>query len=134
MDESSNNGSNIERGGQLTSERVVETLPVAASEAVIDQPKDNQPATVTPKISATDVAAAIAAMPAPAGTPLAPAPAVPIMAADVDKIEKEWVDAAEEVIRRNATAPYAEEEGIENLQVEYLKRRYGKVVDKKPSQ
>ncbi len=79
--------------------------------------------TPQPKMSAADVAAAIAATPA-VGSPL-PVGTSPVSAADVDVIEPEWVDKAEEVVRAHQGDPYAEEEAIEELQQDYLKKRYG---------
>jgi hypothetical protein len=59
-----------------------------------------------------------------------PTVSVPLEAADVDVIEPEWVDKAEQVVAQTAGNPFAEEEGIENLQVDYLKQRYGHEVKK----
>ncbi len=56
----------------------------------------------------------------------------PELADDVDVIEKEWVDRAEEVIKDTAGDPHAEEEGFEDLQVDYQKKRYG--IDIKPAE
>jgi len=66
-------------------------------------------------------------------TPVAPTPVptatgTPATADDVDVIEKEWVDAAQAVVAKNAEDPHAEEEGFEDLQVDYLKKRYGKDI------
>lgn len=88
-----------------------------------------QPAVVKPQLNATDVAAAIAAMPAPAG-PFTAALPVPTAAADEDLIEPEWVSKTEEVIAQNSGNPYAEEEAIEDLQIDYLQKRYGHIVKK----
>ena len=68
-------------------------------------------------------------------TPINQAPsAVPmsqdLLANDVDVIEKEWVDVAEQVVRDTADDPHAEEEAVENLQVDYMKKRYGKDIKK----
>lgn len=52
----------------------------------------------------------------------------PMIADDVDVIEKEWVDLAQAEIKRTAGDPYAEEEAIEALQIQYLKQRYGKEI------
>jgi hypothetical protein len=46
----------------------------------------------------------------------------------VDVIEKDWVDAAEEVVKNTRDDPYRQEEAVESLQVDYLKKRYGKDV------
>jgi hypothetical protein len=85
-------------------------------------------------LTRAQVAAAIAAMPGPTGAvPTVQAPAV---ANDQDVVEPEWVDAAEKVIAQTANNPYQEEEAFEDLQVDYLKKRYNHDVkkpdDKKP--
>lgn len=79
-----------------------------------------------PQLTAADVAAAIAAAPNP--TPPAPAGSnvpLPGTAADVDVIEPEWVTKAESVVQQHVGDPYGEEEAIEELQQDYLKKRYG---------
>ena len=77
-------------------------------------------ASVAPKLTPNDVAAAIAAVPGP--SPTTPAP---VMAADVDVIEPEWVAKAESVVAEHQGDPYGEEEAIEKLQQDYLQKRYG---------
>jgi hypothetical protein len=88
----------------------------------------NGPAAATPqaKLSPADVAAALAAVPGPA----APGGVVPTptAAGDVDVIEPEWVDKAEEVIEMHQGDPYGEEEAVEDLQKDYLLKRYGHQV------
>lgn len=56
----------------------------------------------------------------------------PAVAGDVDVIEKEWVDAAEKVVKTSAEDPHKEEEGFENLQVGYLKKRYNTDIKRPP--
>lgn len=116
------------------------------------QPTPEQlPATQVPEIPAAPVPEAPAPVPAvppsasaalpvlpPADAvapvaPVAPAPivgAAPAAAADVDVIEKEWVDKAEADVKRTAGDPHAEEEAIEELQIDYLEKRYDHRVDK----
>lgn len=60
-----------------------------------------------------------------------PAPAVndnPLVAADEDLIEKEWVEKAKKVISETKNDPYAQEQAVSRLQADYLNKRYGKVV------
>lgn len=78
-----------------------------------------------PRLSAADVAAAIAATPAVGAPPLVHPSGTPLVAGDVDVIEPEWVDKAEAVVKENQGDPYAEEEAIEKLQEDYLQKRYG---------
>ena len=81
------------------------------------------PLPVIPDVQAVQQAAAQAPA-APAGT------GNPAIADDVDVIEKEWVDKAEEVIGKTAGNPHAEEEAVEDLQIDYMKKRYNKDVKK----
>lgn len=86
---------------------------VEPAQAPLPTPSPAQPAFPTPTV------------PAPTGS--TPSPAA---ADDVDVIEKEWVDAAESVVKQHGDDPHAEEEGFEDLQVDYLKKRYGKDIKK----
>lgn len=68
-----------------------------------------------------------------ASQPAAPAPQPapnPAVANDVDVIEKEWVDQANKIIEQTQDDPYVEEEAVEALQIDYLKKRYGHDVKK----
>ena len=101
------------------------TIGASPAPSAQAQPAASQP---TAKLSRDDVSAVIAAVPGPNG----PSGAVPTptMASDVDVIEPEWVDKAEEVVRAHQGDPYGEEEAIEDLQQDYLQKRYGyKVSD-----
>jgi hypothetical protein len=106
--------------------------PTAAPETAPQQPapaapqNTGQPAAAQPPLTANDVAKAIAAAP----MPVAPVVPVPQTAADQDVVEPEWVDAAEQTIAHTAGNPYAEEEAVETLQTDYLKKRYGHEVKK----
>jgi hypothetical protein len=82
----------------------------------------NAGAPAEPKLTAAQVAAAIAATPAPG---VAPTTQTPVLAGDVDLIEPEWVDKAEAIVRAHNGDPYGEEEAIEELQEDYLQKRYG---------
>jgi len=95
----------------------------------VQQQNAGQPPAQAPRLTADDVAKAIAAAP----MPKAPVVATPQIAADQDVVEPEWVDAAEQVITQTAGNPHAEEEAVENLQIDYLKKRYGHEV-KKPEE
>lgn len=68
--------------------------------------------------------AAASAVPAPAAASLPGMPA-PAVAGDVDVIEAEWVDKAEDVVQTHQGDPYGEEEAVEALQEDYLQKRYG---------
>ena len=75
-----------------------------------------------------------------AGTPAAPIAPVaipttpvitsvnsgPAVAGDEDVIEKEWVDKAKKIIDETKDDPYARTNRINELQVDYLHKRYNK--------
>lgn len=52
----------------------------------------------------------------------------PIAAADDDVIEKEWVDKAKHIILETKDDPHARTSKVNELQKDYLKKRYGKVL------
>lgn len=109
-------------------------------------PAEAAPQPVAPEVAPAGSAAAPVAVPAPlpvapAATPqsqtpdqapAAPAPAAsgPQIAEDVDVIEKEWVDKAEQIVKSTVGDPHAEEEAVEDLQIDYMKKRYGKDIKK----
>jgi hypothetical protein len=49
----------------------------------------------------------------------------PIAANDDGLIEKEWVNKAKAIISNTRNDPYMREEKVNELQVDYLKKRYG---------
>lgn len=53
---------------------------------------------------------------------------MPIIAADEDLIEKEWVDRAKKIIAETKDDPYKREQEVKRLQVDYVKKRYGKSI------
>jgi hypothetical protein len=113
-----------------------EGQPVGSKESLTGQvvpAPENTPApinspsgVVQPTLTASDVAAAIAATPTVGAqaNPVASTPS-PSLAGDVDVIEPEWVDKAEAAVREHHGDPYGEEEAIEKLQEDYLQKRYG---------
>jgi hypothetical protein len=52
----------------------------------------------------------------------------PALASDDDLIEKEWVDKAKKIISETKNNPYQQEEDVSKLQIDYLKKRYGKKI------
>lgn len=78
-----------------------------------------------------------ASMPQPAPvapqTPSAPAvstadSATPLVADDVDVIEKEWVDKAKKIVSSTKEDPHAQEQQVSRLQADYLMKRYNKQI------
>lgn len=92
------------------------------------------PPTAQPTPVPVSVDAVMAAVDA-GGAPIASSPQMgPAVAADVDVIEKEWVDKAEDIIAKTAGDPHAEEEAIEDLTIDYMKKRYDKDIAKSGDQ
>ena len=54
--------------------------------------------------------------------------ATPLVAADEDLIEKEWVDKAKEIIQHTRDDPHARTQKVNELQRDYLQKRYNRVV------
>lgn len=54
--------------------------------------------------------------------------ATPLVAADQDLIEKEWVDRAKEIIDQTKDDPHVRTKKVNELKNDYLQKRYGKVV------
>jgi hypothetical protein len=50
----------------------------------------------------------------------------PTVANDDDLIEKEWVDKAKKIIADTQDDPYRREQEVNKLQIDYLRKRYGK--------
>lgn len=53
---------------------------------------------------------------------------IPDIANDDDLIEKEWVDKAKKIIAETKDDPYKREIEISKLQIEYIRRRYGREI------
>jgi len=52
----------------------------------------------------------------------------PSVAADDDLIEKEWVDKAKKIVNDTKNDPHQREKAVNKLQVDYLKKRYGREI------
>ena len=57
---------------------------------------------------------------------IAPASDSPLIAADEDVIEKEWVDRAKKIIGETKDDPFARSNRVNELQKAYLQKRYSK--------
>jgi hypothetical protein len=120
-------GQGVEAAPQPAAPEVAPAAPQGAPQAAPAQ----QPAQIPNVPPQAGVPAQGAPTPDPA--PATATGGVPAGAADVDVIEKEWVDQANKVIDQTKDDPYTEEEAVEALQQDYLKKRYGHDV-KKPGQ
>ena len=54
--------------------------------------------------------------------------AAPLLASDDDLIEKEWVDKAKKILAETRDDPYKREYEISRLQIEYIRKRYGREI------
>lgn len=50
----------------------------------------------------------------------------PLVANDDDLIEKEWVDRAKKIVSETQNDPYRRDEEVGKLQVDYMKKRFGR--------
>lgn len=54
--------------------------------------------------------------------------AMPQVANDDDLIEKEWVDKAKKIVAETKDNPYGRDEAVNKLQVDYIKKRFGREI------
>lgn len=114
----------------------VPTLPPLDARFERGQERVEQAAEGGARVS--DAAAAATAAATPVVVPAQPAPpptttaqpssTTPLVAGDEDLIEKEWVDKAKEIIEQTKDDPHARTQKVNELQRDYLQKRYGKVV------
>ena len=93
-------------------ERASEQLQQPA-QPTVDPASIALPTPVLPSVSQDDASAK-------------PSDDAPAEAADEDLIEKEWVDKAKQIIAETKEDPHEREKEVGKLQVDYLKKRYGK--------
>ncbi len=53
---------------------------------------------------------------------------LPLVAADEDLIEKEWVDKAKKIIQETKDDPYRREQEVKKIQIDYVRKRYGREI------
>ena len=51
-----------------------------------------------------------------------------LIANDDDLIEKEWVDKAKKILAQTKDDPYKREKEVSKLQIEYVRKRYGRII------
>ena len=51
-----------------------------------------------------------------------------LIANDDDLIEKEWVDKAKKILAQTKDDPYKHEKEVSKLQIEYVRKRYGRII------
>lgn len=112
----------------------VPTLPPIDSQLERGQERFEQVAEAGAR--ASDAAAVATNVAVPVAQPVVPqdtaqpvvSSTTPLVAADEDLIEKEWVDKAKEIIQQTRDDPYVRTQRVNELQRDYLQKRYGKVV------
>ncbi|MGB3009513.1 MAG: hypothetical protein WBB33_04125 [Candidatus Saccharimonadales bacterium] len=95
-------------------------------EGLNDGPKGDpsgQPVFAPPPLPVIDATQAVAQ-----ATPAQDSSSSPAVAADEDLIEREWVEKAKKVVADNRHDPHAQDLAVGQLQADYLKKRYGKVI------
>lgn len=111
-----------EEGGQLGTHETKGEQPHEREQSMKQVDRENSPPT----------APAVIPVPHPAPVPVPAAPvtsndtAGPTIASDDDLIEKEWVDKAKKIISETQNDPYRREQEVSKLQIDYLRKRYGK--------
>lgn len=112
------------------SERAIPVLPTP--EGGIESGAERFEQAAEASAAASDAAATGAPI-APPVTPVIPTDDAtnsgnPVVAADEDVIEKEWVDKAKKIITETKDDPHGRSARVNDLQKDYLKKRYGKVL------
>jgi hypothetical protein len=114
------------------SERHIPVLPTP--ETGIETGAERVEQTAEARAAASDMAATGApimtmpAVPDPSAPASTSATSSPIVAADQDVIEKEWVDKAKKIISETKDDPHKRSAQVNDLQKDYLQKRYGKVL------
>ncbi len=113
----------------------VPSLPPLDSRIERGQEQTEQVGEARAAVSDAAAAASTAAVVVPAvpvqpvtDQPVASSTSSPLVAADEDLIEKEWVDKAKEIIEQTKDDPHSRTQKVNELQRDYLQKRYGKVV------
>lgn len=127
------NGRQIEAAGSLTPDRI-QSNPEFTHESLADRPQAHEqefrppvvPSLPAPLPSSDDGASVLPAMPTDDSAMLA--------AEDQDLIEKEWVDKAKKIINETRDDPYRREQEVSKLQIEYIRKRYGREIGETDSQ
>ena len=105
-----------ERGFESGAERVeqrAEATPAAVNSMPVLPPIQVAPAAPAPRVQEDTSISTVS-------------DDIPLIAADDDLIEKEWVDKAKKIITQTKDDPYRREQEVNKLQAEYLRKRYGR--------
>ena len=53
----------------------------------------------------------------------------PSVASDADLMEKEWVDKLKNMINETRNDPYSRQQKFKEIQMDYLKKRYNRIIN-----
>lgn len=109
-----------------TSERSHEDVPRLNPERREQVPAQERPSEPTQVVEPASIALPTPVAPPADDTAVVTEDDLPVAAADDDLIEKEWVDKAKKIIADTKDDPARREKEVGRLQVDYLKKRYGK--------
>lgn len=114
-------------------------LPPVEGSAISMPPIESQGSERNPELLSSTQGQAMQQMPAvgvsaapepPVQASAAPSPAVagssPMIADDVDLIEKEWVEKAKEIVEKTKDNPYLQNKAMSEFKADYIKKRYNK--------
>ena len=97
-----------------------------------EQSREQQPEIGGARAEAVQVAMPTLPAPVLPAQPITQVPAsdddTPVAAGDDDLIEKEWVDKAKKILAQTRDDPFTREREISKLQIEYIRRRYGREI------
>lgn len=103
-----------------------ERQTTSAVERGVPQPTGQAQSNPTPPPQS--ITSPLSSVPVAQSTPVAAVSTPVPVAASSDKIEKQWVDRADEIMQTKAQDPHAEEEAHEELSAQYLKQRFNIVI------
>ena len=113
-----NNGQNVEKLSDLDSPELGNTKGIEAFE------KRSELNAVMADVSSSTASASVNNGQVTIGSTLVSGN--PLVANDDDKIEKEWVDKAKKIIAETQNNPHLRDKKVNELQVDYLKKRFGR--------
>lgn len=115
---------------EQNTERISGVAPERASEKAVENLEHRSEGDM--QASAPTLPPPVVALPQPpitsatGNSSLPVADEAPLVAADEDLIEKEWVDKAKKIVEETKDDPYRREQEVGKLQADYLRKRYGK--------
>lgn len=83
---------------------------------------------VTPAVDAAALAQPAAATPVADDVGATPVQATGTPTKDGDRIEKEWIDRAKEIVAKTLDDPHAQKEAVSKAKAEYIQKRFNKVI------